>query len=77
MKTYWLIGKEGFKFRIEKEVCVFVPRKKRVATAAAAAPAPSPTPAASTADLTAGTQPNNGLTDSAIKQSQNGSVFHG
>lgn len=29
MKTYWMIGKEGFTFRIEKEVCVYIPKKKK------------------------------------------------
>ncbi|XP_055350567.1 uncharacterized protein LOC129597148 [Paramacrobiotus metropolitanus] len=37
MKTYWLIGKEGFQFRIEKEVCVYIPKKKKAAASAVAA----------------------------------------
>ncbi|GAV02599.1 hypothetical protein RvY_13142 [Ramazzottius varieornatus] len=29
MPTYWLLGKDGFTFHIEKEVCAYIPKKKR------------------------------------------------
>ena len=35
MKTFWLLGKEGFQFRIEKEVCAYIPKKKQKAKVAA------------------------------------------
>ena len=45
MRTYWLLGKEGFVFKIEKEVCAYIPKKKQkkaVAPTAAAAVLDSP-----------------------------------
>ncbi|OWA52773.1 putative Atrial natriuretic peptide receptor 1, partial [Hypsibius exemplaris] len=44
MRTYWLIGKEGFVFKIEKEVCAYIPKKKqkKAAIAPAAAALASP-----------------------------------
>ena len=30
MKTYWLTGKDGYRFKVDKDVCVFIPKKVKL-----------------------------------------------
>ena len=29
-KTYWLTGKNGYKFKLDKDVCMFIPKKVKL-----------------------------------------------
>ena len=30
VRTYWLTGKDGYRFTVEKDVCVFIPKKVKL-----------------------------------------------
>jgi len=30
LRTYWLTGKDGYRFTAEKDVCVFIPKKVKL-----------------------------------------------
>jgi len=30
IRTYWLTGKDGYRFTVEKDVCVYIPKKVKL-----------------------------------------------
>ena len=30
VKTHWLTGKDGYRFTVEKDVCVYIPKKVKL-----------------------------------------------